>query len=131
MKYVYPVILTLEDEGGYSVHFPDVEGVFTQGEDLADALSMAEDALALMLYDLEVSKEKINPPSDIKTIKVNENQILSLVTADTMVYRKMYESKAVKKTLTIPSWLNEEAERNEINFSATLQEALKSKLKIG
>ena len=52
-KYVYPAIFTSEPDGGYSVYFPDLEGCYTCGDTLADALFMAEDALALILYGYE------------------------------------------------------------------------------
>ena len=60
-----------------------------------------------------------------------ENEFVSLVSCDTIAYRKFFDNKAVKKTLSIPSWLNDMAERADINFSGTLQEALKAKLNIG
>jgi predicted RNase H-like HicB family nuclease len=56
-KYVYPAIFTKEKDGGYSVCFPDVESCYTDGDDMADALEMAEDVLCLMLYDMERDKK--------------------------------------------------------------------------
>lgn len=128
-KYVYPVILTPEDVG-YSVYFPDVESCYTQGEDLADALEMAKDVLALRLCDYENEKKVIPAVSEQQSFTLKQGQISSLVSADTMEYRKLYDSKAIKKTLTIPAWLNTLAEKNSINFSAILQRALKEELKI-
>lgn len=129
-KYVYPVILTPELEGGYSLYFPDVQGCYSQGEDLADALEMAKDALTLMLCDYEDEKKTIPTPSPQHSFILEEGQVVSLVSADTMEYRKLYCNKAVKKTLTIPTWLNTIAEKNDINFSAVLQKALKEELAI-
>jgi predicted RNase H-like HicB family nuclease len=129
-KYVYPAIFTRENDGGYSVLFPDIEGCFTGGDDMADAIEMAEDALCLMLYDMEQDGKAIPPASDCKTVKLENNEIVSLVRCDTETYRRYYENKAVKKTLTIPTWLNERAERENINFSGVLQEALKERLQI-
>ena len=117
-KYVYPAIFEKED-CGYSVYFPDVEGCVTSGTTLAEAIEAAQDALCLMLYDMEERKEQAPAASDI-----------SAVQCDTMDYRKFYDKKAVKKTLTIPSWLNTMAEREEINFSAVLQKALRAELNI-
>ena len=128
-KYVYPVILTPEEEG-YFVSFPDIESCYTQGDNLADALEMAKDVLALRMCAYENDK-KIIPPASLKqNFILNENQIISLVSADTMEYRKMWDSKAVKKTLTIPAWLNTLAESNGINFSAILQKALKDEMQL-
>lgn len=128
MKYVYPAIFTAEAEGGYSVSFPDVEGCYSQGKDLADAMYMAEDALALMLYTLEEEDKPLPVSTPIHEVSVTDDQFVSLVKADTLEYRKMFNSKAVKKTLTIPGWLNEQAEKANVNFSKTLQDALMSEL---
>ena len=130
MKYVYTAIFTPEAEGGYSVAFPDVDGCYTQGEDLAEAVFMAEDALALTLYSLEEDGKDTPTPTPLNEIKASETDVITLVKADTMEYRKMYNSKAVKKTLTIPGWLNEQAERSNVNFSKLLQDALMSELHI-
>lgn len=129
-KYVYPAILTLEEEGGYSVLFPDLEGCYTQGDDLPDALYMAKDVLELTLYDYEVDKKAIPEPSNIKNMTVKENEIVSLVSADTLTYRKMYNKKSVNKTLTLPEWLNIQAEEANAPFSQILQQGLKQYLNI-
>lgn len=128
-KYVFPAIFT-QDAEGYSVDFPDVHNCFTSGVDLEEALDMAQDVLCLMLYRIEEKGEMLPKPSNLKAIPTEDNQFISLVACDTLEYRKMYESRAVKKTLSIPAWLNTMAEREGINFSATLQEALKHELHI-
>ena len=130
-KYVYPAVFAEESTGGYSVYFPDVEGCYTQGEDMAEAIEMAKDALCLMLYDMEVSHRDIPKPTDIHNIKSeSDSDIVSLIACDTMTYRRFYDNKAVKKTLSIPNWLNIMAEEQGINFSAVLQNALKEQLHI-
>ena len=129
-KYVYPAIFTKEGDGKYSVLFPDIENCYTGGDNMADALEMAEDVLCLMLYDMEKEGRVIPPPSDITVVKVKKGAIVSLVRCDTETYRRFYENKSVKKILTIPMWLNERAERANINFSGLLQEAIKSQLHI-
>lgn len=128
-KYVFPVILTPEEEG-FFVDFPDIESCYTQGDDLTDALEMAKDVLALRLCDYENKNKAIPKASLEQNFILNDGQIISLVSADTVAYRKIWDNKAVKKTLTIPAWLNTLAERNEINFSAILQKALKDELKL-
>jgi predicted RNase H-like HicB family nuclease len=129
-KHVYPAIFTKEDGGGYSVLFPDIECCYTSGDDMADALNMAEDVLCLRLYDMEKDGTAIPAPSDSKKIKTDSTSVVSLVGCDTSFYRRYYENKSIKKTLTIPMWLNERAERANINFSGVLQEALKTQLHI-
>lgn len=129
-KYVYPAIFTKEAEGGYSVSFPDVKGCYTQGDTLSEAIEMAEDALGLMLCTYEDKKIQINPPSDMHSIKINDNQTVSFILCDTIKTRKENENRAVKKTLSIPQWLNTLAEENNINFSQLLQKAIKAELNL-
>ncbi|MFV0527108.1 MAG: type II toxin-antitoxin system HicB family antitoxin [Lachnospiraceae bacterium] len=122
-KFVYPAVISKEDKW-YLVDFPDFESCYTDGESLEEALKMAEDALALALYRMEVNKIDKPEPSTLEDIKVKDGEIKTLVRCDTMEYRKKNNNKAVKKTLTIPEWLNEEATAMGINFSQVLQEAL-------
>lgn len=130
-KYVYPAVFTKEGEQ-YSVAFPDIDGCYTCGDSLVEAVSNAQDALCLMLYDMEESGEVIPAPSDALEIEktLGNNEFISLVSCDTLEYRQYFDQKAVKKTLTIPSWLNTLAEREGINFSSVLQAALKRTLGI-
>ena len=95
-----------------------------------EAYENAEDALCLMLYDMEECGEKIPQASRPADIKTKGDAFVSIVPCDTLDYRRQYDNKAVKKTLTIPSWLNTMAEREGINFSATLQDALKQQLRL-
>lgn len=131
-KYVYPAIFTPEDGGGYSISFPDIKNCFTEGDDIVSAMQMANDVLCLMLYELEQSGNPIPQPSAATELQsqLDAGEFVSLVACDTIEYRKFYDNKAVKKTLSIPSWLNDMAERAEINFSGTLQDALKKQLGI-
>lgn len=129
-KYVYPAIFEKEGNGCYSIRFPDIPGCYTSGDSLEDGVYMANDALCLMLYDLEERGIDIPPASDIKNILVAQGEFTTLIACDTVEYRKFFNSKAVKKTLTIPAWLNTMAEREDINFSAVLQKALQAELHI-
>lgn len=127
MKYVYPAIFTPEDTG-YSVRFPDIDGCYTCGDDLQDALDMAEDALALMLFHYEQEKRDIPAASGLKDIQVSGDEFANFVSCDTIEYQKRNNNKAVKKTLSIPEWLNEIATARGVNFSQVLQDALKNQL---
>lgn len=127
-KYVYPAVFTPEEEGGYSVFFPDLEGCYTCGDDLQDALFMATDVLAFVLYDYEVEGRQIPEPSKAETVEKAEKDFVNYVACDTVEYAKLHNNKAVKKTLTIPQWLNEAAMKQDINFSQLLQEALMQKV---
>ena len=126
-KYVYPAIFTPESTG-WSIHFPDLEGCYTCGDDLKDGIEMAQDALALVLYEYEANNRIIPPPGNLEDIILKEGQFVNYILCDTMVYRKKYRNKAIKKTLTIPEWLNEAASNAGLNFSQILQEALSKRL---
>ena len=126
MKYVYPALFTPLPSGEYDVRIPDLPGCITCGKDLADTIEMAEDAAAMWLCDAEDNQEKIPVPS--KELNVNHPQFLNFVVADIEEYHRENDNRAVKKTLTIPSWLNAKAEKAGINFSQTLQDALKERL---
>ena len=128
-KYVYPAIFTPED-GGYSIRFPDFESCYTSALTLEEGLEMANDVLCLTLYGLEEDGGEIPRPSGVKELETAGEAFVSLVACDTVAYRKFYDHRAVKKTLTIPAWLNTMAERQGVNFSMTLQNALKRELHI-
>lgn len=127
-KYVYPAVFTKEENNQYSVEFPDVKNCFTGGETLVEAIEMARDVLAMMITNLEDKSLAVPEPSPIERIQTDDRSFISLVSCDTTAYRKMTDSRAVKKTLTIPSWLNYQAELAGVSFSQILQEALIQKL---
>ncbi|MGI5876182.1 MAG: type II toxin-antitoxin system HicB family antitoxin [Dethiobacteria bacterium] len=130
MKLVYPACFYPCEEGGYTVIFPDLSGCITEGDTLSEAMDMAIDAASGWLLDSVENNERIPQASDIKSIVADEyeNGFVSLVSIDLDNYSRKYGNKAVKKTLTIPQWLNTLAEREGINFSNVLQTALKEKL---
>ena len=129
--YVYPAIFTPEAKGKFSIRFPDIDGCNTFGDNLEDGITMAEDALALMIYsNFEEPGIPVPESTPIKDIKLDNNEFVSYIVCDTAEYRRKFGTKAVKKTLTIPEWLNYEAEKAHINFSKVLQEALKEKLNV-
>ena len=129
MKNAYPVVMTQGKEF-IVVYVPDFN-INTQGTDYANAIEMARDAIGIMGIDMEDEKEALPKPSTIAAIKTeNESDIVTLVDVDFSEYRKKNDMRAVKKNCTIPSWLNFEAEKAGVNFSAVLQMALKNELHI-
>lgn len=120
MLEIYPAIFHKE-RNGFWVEFPDLEGCQSYGDTLKETMNNAQEALGLYIASKLDDNEKINNPSDIKNVDSGEG-FVSYVSSDITKYRK--KSKSVKKTLTIPEWLNEEAEKNHINFSSILQKAL-------
>jgi len=130
MKYVYPAIFKLLENGEYFIKVPDLPGCITEGKTLPDALDMAQDAISMWLCDAEDNNESIPPASDVFKLSCDKSEFINLISVDTTEYRNLNDSRAVKKTLTIPNWLNTKAEKVGINFSQVLQEALKEKLGI-
>lgn len=134
MLSVYPACFYKEKDGGYTVIFPDLNHLATCGDTLKNALEMAVDCLAGYLYTAKQEGENVPAPSDMNTIDVNEeydeyeSAFVNMVTVDVAEYAKKHFEKSVKKTLTIPSWLNEIAVANNVNFSQVLQSALKEQL---
>ena len=122
----YPAIFTYED-GQYWVEFIDLDGCFSDGDTLAEAMENSIEAMGLYLEDLE---EYPKCTTNIKDIPLNDNQIISFVSINLDDHKRKYETKSVKKTLSIPAWLNTMAEKENINFSQVLQNALKEVLKI-
>lgn len=95
---------------------------------MEDGIEMAEDALALVLYGYETDGKEIPAPSNPSTLTLSDWDFVNYIACDTMEYRKRYNSKAIKKTLTIPEWLSETATSMGVNFSQVLQEALMQKV---
>lgn len=127
MKKVYPIIIK-ETKKDYYVRIPDFD-MATQGEDLADAIYMARDAIGLVGIDMEDDGKTLPEPYSRKETKEN-GDIYTLVDIDFDEYRRKHDNRSVKKNCTIPSWLNEEAIKAGINFSRVLQEALLNHLKL-
>ncbi|MCL2197323.1 MAG: type II toxin-antitoxin system HicB family antitoxin [Defluviitaleaceae bacterium] len=128
MVYVYPAIFQPSGEGcGYAVEVPDLPA-YTCGDSLAHALDMAEDAIAMWLVHSEDNGHPIPAPS--KSLPHESPQFVNLVKADTDAWRRVNDNRAVRKNLTIPAWLNYQAEAAHVNFSSILQDALKTHLKI-
>lgn len=125
-KQVYAAIFT-RCEVGYLVDIPDFD-ITTQGDDLADAIDMARDAINLMGITLEDEGKAVPVASDIGEIRLEPGQFCTLIDCDFDTYRKAMDNRAVKKNCTLPSWLNQRAEKAHINFSAVLQEALLERL---
>lgn len=132
-KRVYPTIFTPVD-GAILVEVPDLE-ILTEGKDYADAVTMARDAIGLKGISLEDAKLPIPEPSDIADVKASKGTFadegegyVSLVDIDFMAYRRKIDTKMVRRNVTLPNWLNQEAEAAHINVSKLLQEALMSRL---
>lgn len=126
--YTFKAIFALEPNGMFSVRFPLLDGCYTQGDSFDEARAMAGDAMSLHLYGMEQDGEEI-PASDIGSMyPLEENEMIVPITAWMTPFRDAMENRAVKKTLTIPAWLNDVAESRGVNYSQILQAALKDYL---
>lgn len=124
-KYFYPVVFEPE-EVGVSVYVPDIPGCFTQGDSLEEALDNVQEAIGLMLE--EKAPEDYPQASKPNELAVEGQQFVMMVAFDKLAYDRKYNSKAVKKTLSIPAWLNNLAQERNVNFSNLLQRALLNEL---
>ncbi len=124
----YPAIFHKAEEGGFWISFPDLPECLTEGNDMTRAYEMAVNALGLALTSREIENEPIPEPSAPSDIIVEKDSFLVVVEFDILAYKKRTSPRAVKKTLSIPEWLNEEATAIGVNFSQVLQEALMQKL---
>lgn len=123
--YTFPCIIEFDEEDKiYYVRFPDIEEAFTDGDSLKEAIYNAQEVLGLVIYEREKMGREI-PKATESMIKTGENESLSYISVWMPLVRDRIEEKSVKKTLTIPKWLNDLAEENNINFSQLLQVAIK------
>lgn len=125
--YAYPAYLYY-DEDGISVEFPDLPGCLPCGDTTEEALHNAKEAMGLHLYGMEQDGDEIPAPTPVRDLHPEEGGIVTLVEVFMPSIRDRAENRVVKKTLTIPAWLNREAEEAHVNFSQVLQDALKSYL---
>lgn len=138
MKRVYPTFLTRTNDKKDTVlvEVPDLE-IITEGYGIEDGIFMARDAIGLKVIYLEDENKPVPDPSSITDFNTsdgtfaNEGEtILTLVDVDLTEYRKKVDNKSVRRNVTLPNWLNREAEAAHINVSNVLQEALKEKLNL-
>ena len=127
-KLFYPAIFHKAEEGGFWITFPDIPECMTQGDDMQQAYEMAVDALGLAITSREEEGQEIPSPSEPYQIALDSDSFCAVIEFDMLAYKKRTNSKAVKKTLSIPEWLNEEATALGVNFSQVLQEALIQKI---
>ena len=128
MKTAYPVIFTKLPDG-YAAHVPDFP-LDTQGDDLTEAIEMARDAIGIMGIDMEDDKKPLPNPSAPESVLCEAGEFISMVDIDFSEYRRANERRTVRRNVSLPSWLNMEAEKAGLNVSAILQMALKRELQI-
>ena len=128
MRAVYPIVITPAEESGYVVYVPDLK-INTQGESIAECMDMARDAISLWgICEQDMGRDI--PEASVILPEHAPNEIVTLVDVDFNAYRRAQDMRAIRKNVTIPSYLNELAEKAGINFSQVLQTALKQQLGI-
>lgn len=125
MLFMYPAYFHKEDDG-YWVDFPDLSGVFTQGDDFSETYKNAQEALELYLSSAVAEGSDIIRATDVESVDPIEDGFVNVVSVDYDPYKDA--NKSVKKTLSIPAWLNDKALAMGLNFSKILQEALIEKI---
>ncbi len=128
-SYTYPAIFNYSDDG-ISISFPDLPGCLSQADYTEEALKNSEEVLGLWMYNMEDENEPIPAPTPIEHIDCLPNEKVFLIKTWMPLVRTQIENQSVKKTLTIPKWLNTIAEERGVNFSQILQAALKEYLNI-
>lgn len=127
MKYIYTALFTpIEDGSGYYVKVPDLPGCITTGNSLSDAIDQITDAMSAWLVVAEDEGEPIAPPTPQEQLANDSDSICSLISADTIEYRAKTDTSAVRKNVSLPSWMSRLADKRGINCSQVLQDALRS-----
>ena len=125
--YSYIAVISF-DSDGISINFPDLVGCFTCADKEEEIYQAAREVLGLHLWGMEKDNEEIPSPSVLKSIKLEDNETTMIIDVFMPPIRDRINNRVIKKTLTIPQWLNIEAERQGVNFSMVLQNSLKQYL---
>ena len=124
MKLLYPAIFTPAKEGGYTVEFPDLPGCFTEGDNLIEAIEMAVDAASGWILG-EIEEGNTYPgPSKQEELKISKGSLANLIVLDMDSYAEKYGTKAVRRNITIPAWLDTYVQRNNLSLSRVVQDNL-------
>lgn len=126
---VFPAIFSYADDG-ISIEYPDLPSCLSCAENEEEALLNAKEVLELYLWSMIRDKEKIPKPTPVNQITLDKNQAIVVIDVWMSIVCNEMSNKSIKKTLTIPYWLNDIAEKNKVNFSQILQSALKEYLGI-
>lgn len=126
-KLYYPAIFH-NDADGFWAEFPDLPGCVTDGDTMEETLAMAKEALEGYLFTAKDHGEAFPKPSDPTDIPTSGKDFVSFIEYDEAAYLREHDNRAVKKTLTIPAWLNTLAKEHNLNFSNILQNALRREL---
>ncbi|MDR3208160.1 MAG: type II toxin-antitoxin system HicB family antitoxin [Oscillospiraceae bacterium] len=130
MKYVYPVVFSPEEEGGYCVYAPAFPGCVTEAESWAEGIDKIREGLCGMLMIHERDHLAIPAPGDPLLIAREPNDVVTLVDADTDDYRRRVGVRAVRRTISIPAWMDDAATQAGVSLSQVTQDALRQQLRL-
>lgn len=119
---VYPAVFHPNEDGSFTVTYPDLPGCISEGKDLPGAMRMAQSALTQWIEYLTESRAEIPAPSGIRSVACSEEEFVSLIRAD------IRDSRAVKRTVSIPKWMDEQVAASGLSLSRVLQDALRDRL---
>ena len=124
-EYVYPAMFHPNDDGSYTITYPDLPGCISEGKSLGNAVYMAQTALTQWIEYLTDKKQSIPSASDLKSIDLSPEEFVSLIRAD------VKDGRAVKRTVSIPKWMDDKVTETGLSLSRVLQDALKERLNVG
>lgn len=124
-EYVYPAIFHSNDDGSFTITYPDLPGCISEGKSLGNAMYMAQSALTQWIEYLTDKKLEIPPASDMNCIKPAPGEFINLIRAD------IKDGRAVKRTVSIPKWMDDRVAESGLSLSRVLQDALKERLNVG
>ncbi len=123
-EYVYPAIFHSNDDGTFTITYPDLPGCISEGKSLGNAISMAQSALTQWIEYLTDKKHPIPSASNLADIKITQNEFINLIRAD------IKDTRAVKRTVSLPKWMDDMVIEAGLSLSRVLQDALKDRLKV-
>jgi predicted RNase H-like HicB family nuclease len=123
MEYIFPAVFHKNDDGSYTITYPDLPGCISEGKSLKNAVYMAQAALTQWLKYLSDKKQDIPSASSIESIKIDKDEFINLC------YTDIKDKYAIKHTVSIPIWMDEKSKESQLNLSRVLQDALNEKLK--
>ena len=126
-RYMFPAVFEPVDDS-IGVYYPDLPGCVSEGSNESDAVRMGKEALSLHLYGMEEDGDDIPAPSSVRDIDIDPHEYVVMIEVWMPPFRDKMHDRSVKKTLTIPKWLDDVAREHRINYSHVLQDALKKYL---
>ncbi len=124
-EYVYPAVFHPNEDGSFTITYPDLPGCISEGKSLGNAMYMAQSALTQWIEYLTDKKQSIPLASNLESIKTTQDEFVNLIRVE------IKENRAVKPTVSIPKWMDDKVIETGLSLSRVLQDALKEKLNVG